>query len=400
MKVTTSIGVKPEVQILSQNYLDVRGLNPRETVWSSGGRPIYDRLPSAGEAYRRFFTLGSDKGYVYIPESEGSEGPLSLRVVPSDDGKKILIMGGISLWEYGHFEHPPVYIDLEQTGLRNSKYLLAYQMAYSQDRVATYEEVIDFPINGLELLVSSNTDSVLGWKFSPGNAFSSDPELIWKSQDSYFTNQPEDPSIGWSYDRSFFIRRLTIVSPDSYNAPVGSRADLFVDSQFTASSTIKVPGEEYIFFLDNEVAGNNWEVKFTDSGIAIQEIRMDGKFPSLYTPSTPMMIVNLVAYSAYGYPEGDFRYCKLAHVDIDENYRISGEIEDLRDKVFQPFQPIADWLTKPWDDMFRDLYLEHKEYVDNRMAPGSSMLPQYQLLSKYGLELSYPADSELLGDRG
>lgn len=393
MKVKTSIGVKPEVQILSQNYLDVNALNPRETVWSSGGRPIYDRLPAAGEAYKRFFSLGSEQGYVYIPESEGSEGPLSLRVVPSDDGKKILIMGGISLWEYGHFEHPPVYIDLEQTRLRSSKYLLAYQMAYSQDSSETYEEVQNFPINGLELLVQSNTDSLCGWRFSPENAFSSDPDLIWKSRDSTFTNQPNEPYIRWNYERDFIIGKLEIVSPDSYKTPVGSRADLYIDSEFSSSSIIGTSGDNHIIYLDNDVAGKTWEIRFTDENIAVQEIRMNGKFPSLYKPSTPRMIVNLVAYSAYNYPKGDFRYCKLAHVDIDEDYRIVGNVEDLRDKVFHPFQPVADWLTRPWDDLLMSLYSEHRGYVKGRMDPRALMSSEYSHLSKSGLDVILPEES-------
>jgi hypothetical protein len=387
MRAQTSPGIKPEILVLSQDYLEVNNLLPRETVWSGGGRPVYDRLPAACEAYRVFFTREGDEGYVYIPEAEGSEGPNSLRVDVSDDKKKILISGGTTLWKYGQVRHNPVYLDLETVGLRNTKYLLAYQMSYGEEPQVFYEDVESKVISGLDLSVEASSDDIFGWRFSPKNVFSEESSLPWKNRDDFFIEQPSEAFLRWANDREFAISKLEVLCPESYNPSGIPQADLFVESEFITTSQYNSASNSYVFWMDNSTVGKTWEIRFQDEEIEVDRILMDGKFPSLYIPKTPIMVVNLVAYPAYQYPEENFSYCKLALVDTDDQYRVIGRVEDLRNKVYQPFQPIADWLTRPWDDIFQDLYAEYRNFTVRRMAPTTAIAHEYQKLEKEGLKV-------------
>ena len=371
-------------KVLSQAYLEANGLLPQQTEWRSDGRPIYDRLPAVGESYKRYFFGDDQEGYVFIGPQTGSNGPGSLEVVSSVDNQKILVHGGLSVWKYGTVEHPPVFIDLKSMDMRSTKYLIAYQMSYDESPRQVFEAVENYPILGVDLEVNSSTNGVIGWRNPPHNAFSASG--VWKNQDDYFPIQPVNCFLEWSNEQTFAIKELKLKTPITFTPASDNSAHLFVDGSFVATA---LPSSEgYEFWLDNTITGEVWRVEWEHPEMEIENVLMTGSFPTWYRPTTTFMSVNLVAYPAYEFPEDGFAYCKLAYVDVDEDYRVTGDIDDIRYTINRDFQPIAEWITRPWDDLLIKYYEEHKNYVPRRMDPSTALVHTYSDLRGVGVELT------------
>jgi hypothetical protein len=372
--------------ILSSAYLEAKNLLPRPSEWKEGGRPIYDRLPSASEAYKSYFYGDESEGLVYIGQNVGSNGPGSLEVVSSEDRESILIFGGTSLWKYGSVTHQPVVINLKELGMQSTKYLIAYRMSYDDFPREIFEDVEDYPISGIDIEVTSTTDAIIGWRHPAENIFSYNGELFWSSEDTYFPPglQPANSTVAWENDRGFFIRELRAIIPATFTVSSDVICDLFVDEEFISSS---YPSDRsFSFFLDDTVFGNKWELRWGSVPMQLQEIRMSGSFPSTYRPKTTKMFIDLVAYPAYEYPP-EFAYCKLAYVDIDENHRVIGSPVDLRSTILRDYQPVAEWLTRPWDDLLKGAYDLHEDYGPLRMNPVSAMHHEYGDLENLGIRV-------------
>ena len=74
-------------------------------------------------------------------------------------------------------------------------------------------------------------------------------------------------------------------------------------------------------------------------------------------------------------------YCSLAQVDITNTYKVEN-IQDLRYIIHRDYVPVADWLTKPFDEDLIDLYEQVTDYRPLWMAPPSAMKQEYAALSK------------------
>ncbi|ATW62685.1 hypothetical protein SCBWM1_gp1 [Synechococcus phage S-CBWM1] len=377
----------PRRSTLSKAYLEANNLLPGETEWREGGRPIYERLPSASESYRKDFFEDGSQGYVFIGQRVGSTGPGSLNVIVSEDRREILVHGGISLWKYGRVEHPPTLINLESVGMQSTKYLIAHQMSYDSNPREIFRSVEAAEISGIDLIVSSSTDETIGWRNPASNAFSYGEDLVWKNYDSFFQTQPDSCFLSWEHQRGFTIQSAKVVCPPGFQPNQGTLADLYVDGEFlsTAEAEFGATGAFYEFFLDNGVTGKEWKVIWNNLQMEVQNVLMTGEFPTTYRPKTTSMRTNLVAYPAYEYPEENFAYCRLAYLDVGADYRVIGEPQDIRHTVYRDYQPVAEWLTRPWDEMLERAYIEHKEYVNRRMSPTSTMRKEYENLEELGL---------------
>ncbi len=192
----TDGGVTPEVQttttqqtlkVLSEQYVDLNNLRSRPTEWVAGGRPIYRRLPATGERYQvNFFNFvtesnilssnqtleGVEKvGYVYTPYGDSINGPTSVEVIASESNQVLLVKAGVILWEYGKTEVLPTLIDLQVLDVLSGKYTLAYQLVYDDAPIPKLYEVEDFSLAGIPMDITASTDPIVGWRFSPVDAF-------------------------------------------------------------------------------------------------------------------------------------------------------------------------------------------------------------------------------------
>jgi hypothetical protein len=74
-------------------------------------------------------------------------------------------------------------------------------------------------------------------------------------------------------------------------------------------------------------------------------------------------------------------YCPLAVVDVSSNYSIE-KIEDVRYIIHRDYTPVADWLTKPFDEDLIDLYEQVSDYSPLWLTPSSCMKQEYLALNK------------------
>jgi hypothetical protein len=74
-------------------------------------------------------------------------------------------------------------------------------------------------------------------------------------------------------------------------------------------------------------------------------------------------------------------YCALAQVDVNNGYLLE-DITDVRYIVHKDYVPVADWLTKPFDDDLIDLYEQVDDYSNLWMNPTVCMKQEYLSLQK------------------
>ena len=181
------------LQVLSQQYIQVKGLEERPTEWVPAGRPIYRRLPGVSETYQiDFFNVVSapntaaaaevqDIGYVYVPFSGSIYGSESLEVKAALTKKALLIQAGEIVWKYGKMSVLPTIIDLEVLDILSGQYEVAYQLIYDDSPIPKLYAVEDFALNGIPLNITSSADSVVGWRYPAINAFLNTADKIGRA---------------------------------------------------------------------------------------------------------------------------------------------------------------------------------------------------------------------------
>lgn len=419
-------GVVPEVQttttsqrlnVLSRQYVETYKLQSRPTEWIPGGRPIYRRLPGTGERYQiNFFNFvaesnvlssnqtltGIEKvGYVYTPYGDNINGPTSAEVIESTTKTVILVKAGTIIWEYGKTEVLPTLIDLKVLDVLSGKYTLAYQLIYDDSPIPKLYEVEDFSLAGVPLEITSSTDTIVGWRFSPVNAFITNTALSWSNEDSYFPSyaQPSEAYLQWVAEYSQSYKKITLRCPPGTGYS-GTATLSYVDSTgLVFVSTVSVSkdsvGQYFEFDIAEPQYQTGWNVTFSSQTVSIQSILVTGSLTLLEPQAAPSPRATLVMYKAGALPkfitnnEGKkvpATYCALANVDVDNNYEIT-LVEDLRTIIHRDYVPVADWLTKPFDSDLIDLYEQVSGYSVLWMAPNRCMYQEYAGLKQYQVQV-------------
>jgi hypothetical protein len=410
-------GVVPDVQttpvearlnVLSQQYIEVNKLEPRATEWIPGGRPIYRRLPATSETYQiNFFnvvsesnlssTTGIEKvGYVYVPWGQSINGPESLEVVASDNLQCLLIKSGTIVWEYGKTLIRPTIVDLGTLEVLSGKYQIGFQLIYDDSPILNQYRVEDFALTGQPFSISSSTDSVTGWRYPAVNAFLNTDGVFWKNSDTYYPPyaQPSDSFLQWQSEYTQAYSTLILRCPPN-TAYTGS-ATLFYESDSnlsevnTTSISIDSTGQFFQFDIEEPNLQTGWKVVFSDLEIAIQSITVSGLL-TLGTPqASPSPRAGLVMYPFGTLPNtvtnanGEkipATYCILAEVDVSNTSTLL-DIVDTREIIHRDYVPVADWLTKPFDEDLINLYEQVSGYSQLWMSPSSCMGQEYENLKK------------------
>lgn len=414
-------GVVPQVQttlatstlkVLSTQYIEVNKLENRPTEWVPGGRPIYRRLPATSETYQidffnvvnesnilgnTFVTEGIEEvGYVYTPYGESINGPLSLEVSASDSNRDLLIQAGTIVWKYGKNQVLPTIANLRVLDVGSGSYELAYQLIYDDTPIPKLYEVNDFSLAGLPLTLTSSTDSVVGWRKNPVNAFINTSTLVWSNEDTYFPSyaQPDSAYLQWKTELAQAYRRLILRCPagtayegtatlsyvnNSILSPV-AEVDVSRDSQ----------GQFFEFLIDRPELQTGWNVSFSGLTVSIESISVSGQITLKEPQAALSPRARLVLYPANTLPPTtttlDGReilatYCRLAIVDVGPAYNVL-RIDDQRTIIHRDYVPVANWLTTPFDLDLINLYEQVSEYVPLWMAPTSAMRQEYTTLTK------------------
>jgi hypothetical protein len=381
-----SPGLSEYPLVLSDQFIEVNNLTLRKTELSeSKGRPIYDRLPSSSERYKSWFNESPEVGYVLIREEISSTGPGSLLVSGIPGGNSLLVSGGETVWEFGTISHEPVYLDLGRLGINSSQYLIAYQMQHGKNEQSVYRDVKKEVITGIPLIVKSSSDDILGWRHNPNNVFTEDNNRVWKNYDPLFPNQPSEAFLDWQSEREIFVEELEVICPRPLDGPP-SYAELWAEGQKVSYSQFAKDSHSYSFPISTPVVGKNWRIDWGGgSNIEVSGIEISGKLPSIYIPSTSVMMINLVVYPLHSQPTDNFVYCPLATFSTDDKGKLISEVQDLRNMVYNKYEPVADWLTLPWDDMIKEMYYKSSNYPDLFMDPRRAMLHNYLNLHHAGV---------------
>jgi len=401
-----------QLLVLSEQYTQANNLQDRPTEWNPIGRPIYRRLPAINGNYQTDFFEGipaastsgiteiQDIGYVYIPWNAGLSGPQSMEVVAADTKNCLLIKSGVIVWQYGTSTVLPTIVNLELLDVLSGKYDVAYQLVYDDSPIPQLYSVEDFFLTGLPLNITSSSDSVIGWRYPPLNAFITPADSWWANQDSYFPNsgsysvQPTESYIQWESDMSMAYSKIVLRCPPN-TAYTGSATLNYVDGvTFTEVQTTSVltdaDGQYFEFSITKPSYQLGWNITFSSLDIAIQSISVSGVLTLLEQQSAPSTRAVLVMYPTGTLPKTIVNssgntvkatYCYLATVDVNAVYQID-KIEDNRYIINREYTPVADWLTRPFDDNLINLYEQVSDFPALWMAPPSCMKQEYATLTK------------------
>ena len=399
------------LNVLSPQYIGVKGLQTRPTEWIPGGRPIYRRLPATAETYQvDFFNIVSESniigntfvdkgieevGYVLVPYGSSINGSFSAEVVTSDTKKDLLIKAGNIVWKYGKVEVLPTIVNMEVIDVLSGKYVVAYQLVYDDSPVPQLYEVSDFALTGIPLNITSSTDSVIGWRYPVVNAFINLSSNFWSNEDTYFPSysQPSTAYLQWESEKTQAYKTLILRCPPG-TAYTGEATLSYVDGTIlTPVSTVTVSQDDispfFQFTVERPVLQTGWNVSFSSTQVSIQSVTVSG----LVTMEEPQAgfspRATLVMYPVGALPstvensKGEdipTVFCSLAEVDVDSNYTIT-RVQDTRSIIHRDFVPVADWLTAPFDENLINLYEQVSGYGSLWMAPPSCMRQEYANLS-------------------
>lgn len=395
---------------LSQQFTVASKLTPQDTEWRSGGRPIYDRLPSASQRYKLNFSYDDNSAYPYIPPGEGYTGPTSMVVQSSGENRFLTIQAGKIVWKYGTLDTTPVIIDLEQVGIGSAKYLLAYQLYYDDAPQDFQYEVTDFQLVGQEMKIESGTDSVYGWRYTPQYSMLGRSDRMWSNRDSLFAGYSQDAYLNWQTPLPSTLYKITLRCPanSSYTGTASlyhlscsdtNPSEYCNNPVWNFESTVDISedsiGQYFEFNIDSPVTCKGWKVEWSDPAISINNIYVSGVVTQKRRPATATTNFALVAYPVNAIPSEFINslgepvplvLCKLAYVDVDVSYTVQ-DIQDIREVVFTNYELTAEWLTRPWDDNLKDLFNQFSNFPKYWMNPASCMYQEYLSLSESGVQV-------------
>ena len=394
--------------VLSQQYITANHLESRPTEWVPGGRPIYRRLPAASETYQIDFfnivpaanTAGvyevQEQGYVYIPWGEGLNSGKSMEVVASDSQQDLLIKSGTIVWRYGNTQVLPTIVNLKVLDVLSGKYDLAYQLIFDNSPIQKLYQVSDYALTGLPLNITSSADATVGWRYPAVNAFLNTANNWWANKDTLLPTyaQPITSFIQWESDLPQAYSKVTLRCPAN-TAYTGTATLSYYDNS-TLVLVEEVPiqkdttGQFFEFSPTTPVFQSGWNVSFSSLDMAIQSISVSGVLTLLESQESPSTRATLVMYPTGTLPKTVVNasdetvpatYCSLAQVDITNDFKVE-KIQDVRYIIHRDYVPVADWLTKPFDEDLINLYEQVTEYRPLWMAPPSAMKQEYAALSK------------------
>ena len=394
--------------VLSQQYITANNLESRPTEWVPGGRPIYRRLPAASETYQIDFfnivpaanTAGAyevqEQGYVYIPWGEGLNSGKSMEVVASESQQDLLIKSGTIVWRYGNTQVLPTIVNLKVLDVVGGKYDLAYQLIFDDSPIQKLYQVSDYALTGLPLNITSSADATVGWRYPAVNAFLNTANNWWANKDTLLPTyaQPVTSFIQWESDLPQAYSKITLRCP--VNTAYTGTATLSYYDNSTLVLVGEVPiqkdtmGQFFEFSPSTSVFQSGWNVSFSSLDMAVQSITVSGVLTLFESQESASTRATLVMYPAGTLPKTVVNasgetvpatYCSLAQVDITNNFKVE-KIQDVRYIIHRDYVPVADWLTKPFDEDLINLYEQVTEYRPLWMAPPSAMKQEYAALSK------------------
>ena len=393
--------------VLSPQYIQVNGLEGRPTQWVLGGRPIYRRLPGTSETYQiDFFNIAPARntavaveyeeiGYVYIPWGAPETGANTLKVSLSESKKDLLISNGTIVWKYGNTEVLPVIESLPIVEVLPGSYELAYQLIYDDSPIQKLYEVKDFALTGQPLTITSSTDSIIGWRYTPLNAFLNSSDRFWANKDTFFPSyaQPTQSFIQWTSTLASSYSKIVLRCPANTAYSGTATLNYYDGNNYTLVKEVEIgrdsDGQFFEFNIDPRFQ-TGWQVVFSSLDVSIQSILVSGVVTLVEKQAAQSSRATLVMYPIGTSPKTvknadgivvPATYCSLAYLDVGPGYQVD-RLEDTRFIIKRDYQPVSDWLTLPFDENLIDFYEQVSNYPSFWMAPPSCLKQEYASLTK------------------
>jgi hypothetical protein len=219
---------------------------------------------------------------------------------------------------------------------------------------------------------------------------------MWKNSDSYLPNfaQPASSFLQWESTLASAYEKIVLRCPTGTAFSGTATLNYYDGTNYTTVDTVSVSSDTAGQYFEFSVVAprfqTGWQVVFSSLDIAIQSITVTGIVTLLEPQETPSTRASLVMYPAGTLPKTVVNsagetipatYCPLATVDVAINFIIE-KIEDTRYIIHRDYTPVADWLTKPFDEDLIDLYEQVSEYSGLWMTPASAMKQEYLALAE------------------
>ena len=261
--------------------------------------------------------------------------------------------------------------------------------------MAKLYEVQDFALTGLPLNITSSTDATVGWRYSAVNAFLNTSDLMWANKDTYFPTfaQPTQSYIQWESELAMAYSSITLRCPPK-TAYTGTASLSYYDgTTYTLVETANLQSDassQFVKFDFSPRFQTGWQVEFSSLDISVQSITVTGVITLLERQAAASTRATLVMYPLGTLPntitnnQGEkvpATYCPLATIDIGVDYKVEN-IEDNRYIIHRDYTPLADWLTKPFDETLINLYEQVSDYSNLWLAPTTSLKQEYLSLEQ------------------
>jgi len=371
-------------QTLSEQYIAANNLEVRPTQWAPDGRPIYHRLPAISQTYQIEFEADGTIGYVFTPWGVPTVGSGSLEVQASTAKTDLVIQGGVILWKQGRTTVYPALVNLENVGVVSGRYLLAYSLIFDDAPFQAAYTVENYSLSGVPLNITASTDGVIGWRYVPVNAFVNSFPSFWANNDTLLPAyaQPTAAYLQWESELGSAYTNVTLRCPSSSAVSGTATLSYVVENELVVAGTATVQRDTtgpYFSFDISPVFHTGWNVTFSDLTVSISSIVVSGTITLVEKPDQPAPRATLVVYPTNTVPK-ELTLAQLAYFEVNNDYQITA-IEDARYLTHRDFQPVANWLTLPFDESLIDLYEQVKAYSTLWMSPEGCMRQEYSALS-------------------
>jgi hypothetical protein len=157
----------------------------------------------------------------------------------------------------------------------------------------------------------------------------------------------------------------------------------------TVPISVDTTGQYFELKVQTPSFQTGWIVEFSSKDVAIETISVTGVVTQLTPQVSPSTRCALVMYPANVVPstitnsngeEVPATYCDLAFVEVGKSFNIL-KVEDSRYIIRRDYTPVADWLTRSFDENLIDLYEQVSNYNELWLAPPSCMKQEYLSLS-------------------
>jgi hypothetical protein len=197
----------------------------------------------------------------------------------------------------------------------------------------------------------------------------------------------------WESDLAAAYKTILLRCPSGTAFTGTATLNYYDGTNYSFVETVSISSDSASQFFQFDLDARfqtGWQVVFSSQDVAVQSITVTGIVTLLDSQATPSTRAVLVMYPSGTLPKTvvnsvgktiQATYCSLAVVDVLANHLID-KIEDLRYIIHRDYTPVADWLTKPFDDDLIDLYSQVSDYSTLWLAPPSCMRQEYLSLTK------------------